>query len=622
MPIYLGEDEIQTDHDVYIGDELVYRDMPQDKIQLVRSLGGKVYYDFDRAGKMDRPYTSPHSNVVFDLLNANIPVTYTNMLTNGDFEADAVGATTITGFSVVGGACEISNTVSHSGSKSLKMTQINTSNYAYNFLTTVVGHVYHVSVWVYIESISVASPRLQVEGVAVTVDVSKVGQWQKLNLLYTATGASSSFLLYNSGTGTWVAYWDEAMVIDLTTLGYASLTAEAGRLAFPFTNTTRTVNTGYNGGLVNFAGTTASGYDRTVTIDDYEGTPVIYNNMVGGSDGISNLTGLGLAGQVYSVANNEITFTALSADYQEAYVTPTLVVGHVYILMVDMLSNSALDGIKVQTGGSGYTYHSGSSQYERLGVIFTCTATTTELRLFNSERTGSISANPVKLKSCMLVDLTLLESQFKTLSGISVADAKTCFPFTPQGTPKTINVKMDSFAKFDGSNDYIDTNFPASAFPVVAGVGSFWVYAKVKIGALGAGKGICGVDRSSTTNHGFLNFTKASSNKMLFGVFITSGCMYYIEGNVAQAAGDIVEVVGILDMTQMTRVISLYINGILQTAQGTFTGTILDPVGNLVVGCRYYNNAKTDWWNGNIYEFALGSGVPTQDEITELCAFN
>lgn len=125
------------------------------------------------------------------------------------------------------------------------------------------------------------------------------------------------------------------------------------------------------------------------------------SNFVDGTNWSFNCT--------YSIANNEITITNLgsSGDYK-VWKTASLypmTVGHLYYAQVSMLSNSSDDGILENDTLTG-DGHTGSGEYEILGVRFAPPDTQDEIRYLNSTRSGDISANPVKIKEALLIDLT------------------------------------------------------------------------------------------------------------------------------------------------------------------------------------------------------------------------
>lgn len=141
------------------------------------------------------------------------------------------------------------------------------------------------------------------------------------------------------------------------------------------------------------------------------GDRVFTNRLTNGNYATtSNWSNVG-NGFTWSVANNIGTLTNLgsSASGYKLYQTVPVLGGHKYYFRVAMLSNSSLDGVSLSTKLVGYKAHSGSGAFESLSVVATASADGDgECRALNTSRVGDVSANPVKVKEAILVDLTAL----------------------------------------------------------------------------------------------------------------------------------------------------------------------------------------------------------------------
>lgn len=147
----------------------------------------------------------------------------------------------------------------------------------------------------------------------------------------------------------------------------------------------------------------------------------------GGSNGFS-----------WSVSNNEAIITNLGTNVAsyKLYENDDFVAiaGRKYYCTEWMLSNSSSDGLLILTTGTQTSkLHTGNGTYQRLSQIHTCATTgALDFRALSTVRTGDISANPVKIKEPIIVDLTALG-----LDHLSVAQCDELFSFTTLGVSAT-----------------------------------------------------------------------------------------------------------------------------------------------------------------------------------------
>lgn len=134
----------------------------------------------------------------------------------------------------------------------------------------------------------------------------------------------------------------------------------------------------------------------------YKAVNLLRNNRFTSTNGWSTVGN----GFTWSVADNEATITNMgtAASGWKLYQYPTTIVGHVYYLVAWVQTNSTSDGISMN--GTVNKYHSGSGNYERLSIRFTCNNSRFEVRALHSTRTGDVSSSPVKTRYVMFIDLT------------------------------------------------------------------------------------------------------------------------------------------------------------------------------------------------------------------------
>jgi hypothetical protein len=168
---------------------------------------------------------------------------------------------------------------------------------------------------------------------------------------------------------------------------------------------------GNNALLQGFGFVPNSGYDLFPFVNS-NGVDVGYEtyspngDFSNGITGYTSITDLG-----YTIESNEMTInnlTANAASFKLIYRTAGVVTGKRYYVAIQMKTNSTSDGL-VSTGNSGSIskYHSGSNNYEKLSLITTATATGIgDFRPLATTRTGDITANPIKLKEFIIINLT------------------------------------------------------------------------------------------------------------------------------------------------------------------------------------------------------------------------
>jgi hypothetical protein len=168
----------------------------------------------------------------------------------------------------------------------------------------------------------------------------------------------------------------------------------------------------------------------------------------------------GISGLAWSVANNEAVITNLgaSADTYKLYQNSSLSVtaGHRYYMRAEMQSNSSSDSIGMfQSGNNTTKAHSGSGNYETLELIHKSNATgTTSPRALSTNRTGDISANPVKIKNIVIIDITNLSSVDITAQPLMINAV-----FNNAGqTGYVICKNLDSTTALQYAISYYDTN--------------------------------------------------------------------------------------------------------------------------------------------------------------------
>lgn len=168
---------------------------------------------------------------------------------------------------------------------------------------------------------------------------------------------------------------------------------------------------GNNATLTNFAATQTDGYTLEATVNS-NGQAVEYDSYSPNGDFSNGITGYTpITGLGYSIALNEMTITNLTADaaaYKLIYRTAGVTIGKRYYSRVIMKTNSNLDGLTIAgNSGSVTVKHSGGNNYELLSAIGTASATGIgDFRPLATSRTGDISANPIKIKEFIIINLT------------------------------------------------------------------------------------------------------------------------------------------------------------------------------------------------------------------------
>ncbi len=160
-------------------------------------------------------------------------------------------------------------------------------------------------------------------------------------------------------------------------------------------------------------------------------------NLITNGDFSNGLTGWTKgSGTAATVVNGELVVTALSAELYDMYQDSTAFkelpqATDVIYAAIDMLSNSNLDGIRYGANGA-LKRHSGSGEYERLSFVSIGSAS---LRILDTTRSGDISANPIKIKNVVFINLTATFGVESELSINEMNDIVT--NFTPQWFEET-----------------------------------------------------------------------------------------------------------------------------------------------------------------------------------------
>ena len=126
---------------------------------------------------------------------------------------------------------------------------------------------------------------------------------------------------------------------------------------------------------------------------------IVNGNFVDGTGWTFN------AGLTYTIQNKEIVITSVTTQGAQVYKTIPTITGHKYYVSEEMSTNASSDQMYVSAPPVSM-YHKGTNQYEKLSSVFTGVGASAGLRLLNSTRTGDLTANPIRIRRVMLVDLT------------------------------------------------------------------------------------------------------------------------------------------------------------------------------------------------------------------------
>ncbi len=165
-------------------------------------------------------------------------------------------------------------------------------------------------------------------------------------------------------------------------------------------------------------------------------------------------------------------------------------------------------------------------------------------------------------------------------------------------------------AEFDGASDYIDTGLTGSEFPIDTFSFSFWLY----MDELTSTQNIISIDKSDAgTLAAFYVKILTSTQKFRFDVVNSANSAKVAQTTQTFNTNEWYHLAGTFNGTD----IKLFVNG-SNDGNGTFTGTLPTPTGNMAIGASYYNGSLVDWWPGNLANVAIWNRALSSDEINSV----
>ncbi len=165
-------------------------------------------------------------------------------------------------------------------------------------------------------------------------------------------------------------------------------------------------------------------------------------------------------------------------------------------------------------------------------------------------------------------------------------------------------------AEFDGTSDFIDTGLTGSEFPIDTFSFSFWLY----MDELTSTQNIISIDKSDAgTLAAFYVKILTSTQKFRFDVVNSANSAKVAQTTQTFNTNEWYHLAGTFNGTD----IKLFVNG-SNDGNGTFTGTLPTPTGNMAIGASYYNGSLVDWWPGNLANVAIWNRALSSDEINSV----
>jgi hypothetical protein len=177
-------------------------------------------------------------------------------------------------------------------------------------------------------------------------------------------------------------------------------------------------------------------------------------------------------------------------------------------------------------------------------------------------------------------------------------------------TPPKLTFPVDASAEFNGTSDYIDTGLTGSEFPIDTFSFSFWLY----MDALTSTQNIVSIDKSDAgTLAAFYVKILTGTQQFRFDVVNSANAAKVAQTTQTFNTNEWYHLAGTFNGTD----IKLFVNG-SNDGNGTFTGTLPTPTGNMAIGASYYNGSLVDWWPGNLANVAIWNRALTSDEINSV----
>ena len=165
-------------------------------------------------------------------------------------------------------------------------------------------------------------------------------------------------------------------------------------------------------------------------------------------------------------------------------------------------------------------------------------------------------------------------------------------------------------AEFNGTSDYIDTGLTGSEFPIDTFSFSFWLY----MDALTSTQNIVSIDKSDAgTLAAFYVKILTGTQQFRFDVVNSANAAKVAQTTQTFNTNEWYHLAGTFNGTD----IKLFVNG-SNDGNGTFTGTLPTPTGNMAIGASYYNGSLVDWWPGNLANVAIWNRALSSDEINSV----
>ena len=172
---------------------------------------------------------------------------------------------------------------------------------------------------------------------------------------------------------------------------------------------------------------------------------------------------------------------------------------------------------------------------------------------------------------------------------------------------KVSNYSMD----FDGTNDFIDCGDFSGLISNKISI-SAWVKRRSSIGNYAVVAGIRNTNGGPTPY--MINLQTASSKSIKFIVTQSNSTSVIVTSNTLIENDIWYHVVAVADGSN----VKIYVNGVLQTDQKTYDGTIISPTQNFNIGRQV--SAPAYYWDGKIDQVTVFDYALSQDQVTQLGA--
>ena len=201
---------------------------------------------------------------------------------------------------------------------------------------------------------------------------------------------------------------------------------------------------------------------------------------------------------------------------------------------------------------------------------------------------------------------TQIDSFVSTLNGIS--DGMTTANLVASNLTRSIPYSSYSM-DFDGTNDYIDCGTPPSVSSGKVSL-SAWIYKDSGAVSYAAIVGTRNTPSSTVDMPYMLGLD--NTGKVRFLLSQTDGTDISILTNSALANDTWMHIAAVADGTNTY----LYLDGVVQTAVGSYDGTIITPNANLYIGVQGVDAAYLPFiWTGNISNVGLWDSALSEDQI-------